>query len=99
MTKRYKRLVIDTDVISSAGGEQARDTRSITCREFLKTVLSTGHSVVITESIMEEWKRHKSRFTGTWLSSMYARRKVHKIADPTNEQLRIKIEKRYKQIK
>ena len=54
MTKRYRRLVIDTDIVSSAGGETARDTRSILCRDFLKAVLLTGHSVVLSKAVMEE---------------------------------------------
>jgi rRNA-processing protein FCF1 len=49
MTKRGKRLVIDTDVIRSAGGENATEIRSTNCRDVLKTILSASHVVVITK--------------------------------------------------
>src|SRR5437588_543493 len=92
MAKRYQRLVIDTDIVRSAGGEYARDSRSIACRDFLKIVLSTDHVVVITEAVLEEWKRHRSNFTKTWLRSMFAHRKIDQIVVPANHQLRLKIE-------
>jgi hypothetical protein len=60
MTKRGKRLVIDTDVVGSAGGENATDLRSTNCRDVLKTILSASHLVVITKDILEEWKKHQS---------------------------------------
>ncbi len=51
MTKRGKRLVIDTDVVRSAGGENATEIRSTICREVLKAILSASHIVVITKDI------------------------------------------------
>jgi hypothetical protein len=62
MTKRGKRLVIDTDVVGSAGGENATEIRSTNCRDVLKTILSASHIVVITKDILEEWQRHQSLF-------------------------------------
>ena len=42
MTKRGKRLVIDTDVVRSAGGENATEIRSTNCRDVLKAILSAS---------------------------------------------------------
>jgi hypothetical protein len=92
MTKRGKRLVIDTDVISSAGGENATEARSTHCRDVLKTVLSASHMVVIIKDILEEWQRHQSLFAKRWLRTMFARRQVSKLSVPVNEELRLKIE-------
>ena len=92
MTKRGKRLVIDTDVISSAGGEKATEIRSTNCRDALKSILSASHIVVITKDILEEWQRHQSLFAKTWLRTMFARRLVTKLRISVNEELRLKIE-------
>lgn len=93
MTKSAKRLVIDTDVVSSAGGENATDVRSKTCRDLLKTILSSSHRIVITNDIQQEWKRHQSLFAKTWLRTMIARKQVSILNISVNDQLRLKIEK------
>ncbi len=46
--KNSKRLVIDTDVAQASGGEDATDTRSINCRDFLKGVMTQNHRIVMT---------------------------------------------------
>src|SRR6266571_3401437 len=92
MTKRGKRLVVDTDVVSSAGGESATEIRSTKCRDVLKTILSASHIVVITKDILEEWKKHQSLFAKTWLRTMFARRLVYNLSISVNEELRLKIE-------
>lgn len=92
MVHHSKCLVIDTDIASSAGGEHAQDTRSKQCRDVLMAVRNTGHAVVVTEMISDEWRRHQSSFTRTWLRSMYAKRKVCQLDISANEELRGKIE-------
>jgi hypothetical protein len=54
--------VIDTDVVRSAGGENATEIRSTNCRDVLKAILSASHTVVISKDILEEWKKHQSLF-------------------------------------
>ena len=71
-----RRLVIDTSVTRAAGGEGATKTVSVNCREFLKAVLSICHKIVMTPAIQSEWRRHRSRYSSTWLASMDARKKV-----------------------
>ncbi len=92
MAQSSKCLVIDTDVAHSAGGIDAQHPTSKSCRDFLSAVRDTGHKVVTTSAIKEEWSRHQSRFTMTWFSSMVARRKVCWIDAPANEELRHKVE-------
>jgi len=60
MTKRGKRLVIDTDVVRSAGGENATEIRSTNCRDVLKTILSASHIIVITR-VLGNWAWYRSR--------------------------------------
>ena len=86
-----KRLVIDTDVAQAAGSETATHPRAKHCRDFLQTVLSLGHSVVMTQEISNEWKRHRSGFARRWRVSMDARKKVYRVNAPANEELHDKI--------
>jgi hypothetical protein len=75
--KRPRCLVIDTDVARAASGERARDERSKSCRDFLKTMLDeTQHKVVFTEAIRTEWKKHQSLTTLVWRSTMIAQKRV-----------------------
>ena len=86
-----KRLIIDTDVAQASGSEEATHPRAKHCRDFLQEVLCLGHSVVMTPEISNEWKRHRSGFARRWRVSMDARKKVYRINDPRDEELRDKI--------
>ena len=88
-----KRLVIDTDVAQASGSEEATHPRAKHCRDFLQEMLSLGHSVVMTQEISNEWKRHRSGFARRWRVSMDARKKVLRINALVDEELRNKIEK------
>ncbi len=87
--KESKRLVIDASVARASGNNRA-DMQSSRSRELLQTVINVCHRVVFTDAITEEWKRHQSRFAITWLKSMYAKRKVVRIAVVADEELRSK---------
>jgi predicted nucleic acid-binding protein len=69
-----KRIVVDASIARSAGMTQHPVSRS--CREFLESFLRICHRVVMTSEVREEWKKHRSRFSTSWLASMTARRKV-----------------------
>ena len=86
-----KRLVIDTDVAQASGSEDATHPRAKHCRDFLQAVLLLCHSVVMTPEISNEWKRHRSGFARRWRVSMDARKKVHRINPPADEELHDKI--------
>ena len=92
MPQNSKRIVVDTDIASSASGELVHDTRPKQCRDFLIAITDNKHSVVMTEAIREEWRKHQSKFTRTWLMSMYARRLVSYLEAPTDTELRQKVE-------
>ena len=86
--KRSKRLVIDASVARSAGGETAVFPTSKHCRDFLRATLETGHRVVMTPAISEEWRRNQSRFARQWLVSMTARKKVQRLEPIRDKELR-----------
>lgn len=84
--KASKRIVIDTSVAQSAGGEEAAEPCPKQCRDFLYAVRDSCHRVVLTPDILIEWKKHRSGFTYTWLYSMVARKKI--ASDFTDEDVR-----------
>ena len=91
--KVSKRLVIDASIAHSAGGEGATYPTSVHCRDFLKAVLEICHQVVMTPDIREEWNRHQSNFSRTWLRTMVAKKKIEYRSDiPANDELWNKIE-------
>jgi hypothetical protein len=73
---KSKRLVIDADVLHSAGGEEAAHPTAKRCRDFLKAALTICHRVVRTPVIDEEWKRHSSNFSRKWRVSMNSKKKL-----------------------
>lgn len=91
MVPKSKRLVIDTDIISSAS-ESTSET-SVNCRRFLETVREFEHQMVISPDIWEEWKVHRSGFASRWLTSMYAQKLVHRTGNVQNPDLQKRIAK------
>jgi hypothetical protein len=71
-----KLLIVDASVMRAAGGEEATDPTPANARDTLKAILDICHRVRVSEDLLEEWKRHRSRFARRWLTQMYARRKV-----------------------
>lgn len=90
MAKRPRRLVIDADVVRSAG--ESEKPISSACRTFLEAVLNVGHHVVMTQAIREEWHRHMSNYSRKWRRQMLGRRRVVSIEGERDEQLRARID-------
>jgi hypothetical protein len=76
---KSKRLVIDADILHSAGGEDASHPTAKHCRDFLKAVLTICHRVARTSLIDEEWKRHSSNFSRKWCVSMHSKKKFERV--------------------
>ena len=93
MGKRIsRRLVIDASVVHAAGAEGATFPTSQHCRDFLKTVLTVCHQVVMTPEIGDQWKLHRSRFSRKWRVSMEAKKKVYRPpGSVVDDELRAKI--------
>lgn len=83
-----RQIVIDSDVICSAGVVHHGTTRPAMCGRFLVTARDHGHVVVITSVMLEEWRRRQSRFSSTWLTSMFARKQVRRVT-PTPLHIRV----------
>ena len=81
-----KRLVIDASIARAAGRTDHPISKA--CRVLLESVLKVCHHTVLTNSITEEWNNHQSRFTLSWRSSMFARKKVARPDVAPNDALR-----------
>ena len=87
--KPPRRLVIDADVARSAGTSD--HPVSVACRQFLETVRDVRHHVVMTKTILDEWRRHQSGLSDEWLAQMYANGRVHSHDAEHDEGLRRRI--------
>lgn len=85
-----KRLVVDASVANSAG--QTTHPISKACRETLEIILHHQHKVVMTKEVSDEWKKHQSRYSLTWLASMTARKRVVRLNIEQDNDLRRRIE-------
>ena len=72
--KNSKRLVIDTSIARSAGGENAVHPESKDCRDFLLAVLSICHKIVVNPEMKAEWYKHESIFFRKWRVQIIAKR-------------------------
>ncbi len=91
MAKRPRRLVIDADVVQSAG--ETDHPVSSACRKFLEAVLDVGHHVVMTDAINKEWHSHISKYSRKWRRRMWGSRRVVRIDGERDDHLRKRIDK------
>lgn len=82
-------LVVDADIVCSAGETRAHDQRPRRCAEFLEAILTHGHTIILTNDLFEEWRRRRSRFATSWLRSAFARKRVQWVT-PSSSLLRDK---------
>lgn len=58
----YKELVLDACIARSAG-DYAEAPKSKYCREFIDEFVKSRHKLIMTEELLEEWKKHESKFS------------------------------------
>lgn len=88
-----KLLVIDASVLRASGGADAEHPTATQCRDFLIAVLEICHHVIVSGRTLDEWKTHASKFARTWWVSMEARRKVERVEDSVDEEVRRPLER------
>jgi len=92
--KQPRRLVVDADVARSASFTSGQSRKPINStgartRSFLQVLIAkTDINVVFCNTLLSEWKRHRSRFARTWLVAMYARKRVVKCEDMPDDYFR-----------
>lgn len=87
--KHSKTIVVDANVARSAG--QTEHPKSKACRGVLDAMLKYCHKLAWTSDIAEEWKRHESSYAKRWRAAMTARKKVHRLVDVQDANLRLQI--------
>jgi len=79
--------VIDASIAHSAGGIDIVHPVGRQCREFLERVRGICHRMAWGPKIEEEWNRHLSTFSATWLATMNNLRKLRWVDDSPSEEL------------
>lgn len=79
MPKRVYLVVVDADVARSSG--LTDNPMSLMSRRFLDSLMEAGHQVALSRNVIEEWKKHQSSYSRTWLSSMAARKRFVNLGD------------------
>lgn len=69
-------MVIDADVLRSAGDDAATDPTSIQCRNLLTAILKICHRAAVDPRLIAEWDKHQSRFSSKWRVRMVEQDKV-----------------------
>jgi len=77
MTAKHSRLVVVDACVAQSAGETEHPVSSC-CRDALLAILTICHRVVMTEAVQVQWNDHRSRFAHKWLTSMWAKKKVHR---------------------
>ena len=74
--KVSKLLVIDASIAKACGSPDATFPTSKNCRDFLNSVLTICHRMVVTPDIKKEWDKRESKHARKWRSIMVAKKKV-----------------------
>jgi len=86
MTVRSDAIVVDASIARAAGETEHRTSRA--CREFLEALRDGPLRLVMGDELLAEWRRHRSLFARRWLVAMYARKRVKRLPEISNEPLR-----------
>jgi len=70
----YLSLIVDADIARSSGMREHPVSRN--SRESLEFIIENDLKIAMCRELLNEWNKHKSIFARTWLSSMYAKKKV-----------------------
>ena len=81
MPRNRRNLVVDADIVRSAGTAQATHPRSSLCRLVLEEVSDSGHSIVLSKALSAEWRRHMSGYSYTWLTRMQSSSRIIRVSD------------------
>lgn len=86
-------IVVDTSVARQCGNITTCAESSVICRKSLTTIDGAGLSVVVSDSIRKEWRRHASRFAWQWLIDMVSRGRFVAVDQARHKEFRTAISK------
>ncbi len=87
-----RRIVIDADILRSAGLARSDSETAVACRSFLECVKESRHYVTLSPEILAEWRRHTSVYAATWLVEMRSRRRIHFVEPEGDGGCRVQLE-------
>lgn len=70
-------FVVDACVLRSAG-LSGKPTPS-ECRAVLDEIRKAGETVAVDLDLLNEWRKHQSRYSSAWITSMFSRKLVKKV--------------------
>jgi len=87
--KRSRQLVVDASIAHDAGSESATHPTPVRCRAFLQEIAAhRGYTMVWTEAIAEEWRRHASPFAIRWRVRMASTQRIVDVEGERDDALR-----------
>lgn len=69
-------IVLDACLAGCAGSRRDANAQSLPCRNALEAIRQGDFLACFTQTSMAEWRRHRGLYAQTWLTSMFARRRV-----------------------
>jgi hypothetical protein len=78
-------IVVDASIARSAG--ETEHPVSSMCREFLETMRNCHHVFAANRELLDEWERHRSRFSRSWLVSMVRSGRLKSLPEAANKEL------------
>lgn len=78
-------IVVDASVARSAG--ETDHPVSSRCREFLETMRECRHDFAANRELLDEWEKHWSRFSRSWLVSMARAGRLKSLQKAANKEL------------
>jgi hypothetical protein len=87
--RRSRQLVVDASIAKAVGSAAATHPTPLRCRAFLQGIAAErGYTMVWTEAIAEEWRRHESAFAIRWRVQMASTQRIFDVDEARDEALR-----------
>ena len=84
-------LVIDANIMRSAGGEETESQTSLNCTDCLDLIKERKYKIALSEILLNEWDKHFSSHSANWFKERNDKGKVEMYENIENEELREKI--------
>lgn len=77
MKIKCERFVVDADVARCAGLSEVPSSKG--ARNVMQAMVKSDTVAIFCPTLSEEWRKHRSKFSASWLSSMTAKKKILRV--------------------
>ncbi|WP_457243611.1 hypothetical protein [Pseudomonas lurida] len=77
MKIKCERFVVDADVARCAGLSEVPSSKG--ARNVMQAMIKSDTVAIFCPTLADEWKKHRSKFSANWLSSMTAKKKILRV--------------------